>query len=64
MFGVIFLLLSRGHYSIDVLLAYWVTTRLWWVYHMMATNNSLKLSGKHNYLENLCWWHAARSVVL
>ena len=58
--GVIFLLLARGHYSIDILLAYWVTSRLWWVYHILATNNNLKHSGEHNYLENMCWWQAAR----
>jgi hypothetical protein len=27
--GVIFLLLGRGHYTIDVILAYAVTTRVW-----------------------------------
>ena len=31
--GVILLLLARGHYTIDVLLAYYVSSRLWWVYH-------------------------------
>ena len=27
-FGVFGLLLSRGHYTVDVLIAYWITTRL------------------------------------
>ena len=27
--GVIFLLLSRGHYTVDVVLAYVFSTRLW-----------------------------------
>ena len=27
--GVTLLLMARGHYSIDVILAYWITTRLW-----------------------------------
>ena len=29
--GICFLMLGRGHYSIDVLIAYWITTRIWWV---------------------------------
>jgi len=58
--GVIFLLLARGHYTIDVLLAYYVSSRLWWVYHTLAHNDSLKKAGPHNLLANLCWWPVFR----
>merc|ERR1719445_1115173 len=58
--GVIFLLLGRGHYSIDVILAYFVTTRIWWIYHTLANNSTLRTSGEHNLLANECWWHAFR----
>ena len=58
--GVIFLLLGRGHYSIDVILAYFVTTRIWWIYHTLANNSTLRTSGDHNLLANECWWHAFR----
>jgi len=58
--GVIFLLLSRGHYTIDVLLAYYVTSRIWWVYHTLAHNQQLKTRGEHNSLDNMCWWHVFR----
>jgi len=58
--GVIFLLLGRGHYTIDVLLAYFVTTRVWWLYHTLAHNQVLKDSGEHNSISNVCWWHAFR----
>jgi len=54
--GVMFLLLGRGHYTVDVVLAYYVTTRTWWVYHTMALNNHLKIKGEHNPLHNICWW--------
>ena len=40
--GAVMLLLGRGHYSIDVVLAYYVSTRLWWVYHSLANNTSLR----------------------
>lgn len=55
--GVVFLLLGRGHYTIDVLLAYYVSTRLWWIYHTMAHNHNLKKRGPSNSFNNLCWWH-------
>lgn len=54
--GVILLLLARGHYSIDVIIAYWITTRLWWLYHTMAHHTDLKLSGDHNLMDGLWWW--------
>jgi len=54
--GVVLLLLSRGHYSIDCLLAYWVTSRVWWTYHTLASNSALHLQGSHNHLDNIWWW--------
>ena len=58
--GVILLLLARGHYTIDVLLAYYVSTRVWWVYHTLAHNDTLKRRGPHNLLTHLWWWTAFR----
>ena len=55
MLGVTFLLLGRGHYTIDVLIAYYVTTRLWWMYHLSLSHN-----GGQNYLEKEGWWIIAR----
>jgi shingomyelin synthase len=55
--GVITLLFARGHYSIDVLIAYWITTRVWWIYHTMANNPQFMIgeARKNNYLLNI-WW--------
>ena len=58
--GVAMLLVSRGHYSIDCLVAYWVTSRVWWTYHTMANTKHLKLSGSHNHMDNIWWWYAFR----
>ncbi len=56
-FGVIVLLLARGHYSVDVVIAYWITTRLWWVYHTLANNPPLILrENKENFLNRFWWW--------
>ena len=54
--GITGLVLARGHYSIDVLLAYFVTSRLWWIYHAMATSPSLKYRSEDNFLAR-AWWY-------
>ncbi|CAN7976425.1 unnamed protein product [Ixodes persulcatus] len=41
--GILMVLLSRGHYTVDVVIGYYVTTRLFWVYHTLANNQSLKV---------------------
>lgn len=53
--GIVMVLIARGHYTVDVLIAYYVTTRLFWIYHTMANNTSLKNSSTTNYLARL-WW--------
>ncbi|XP_023231832.1 phosphatidylcholine:ceramide cholinephosphotransferase 2-like [Centruroides sculpturatus] len=53
--GIFMVLLSRGHYTVDVVIAYYVTTRVFWIYHTMANNPSLKTSGDNNFLANV-WW--------
>lgn len=42
--GAVFVLIARGHYTVDVLIAYYVTTRLWYIYHTLANNTHLKVS--------------------
>ena len=58
--GVIFLLLARGHYSIDVLLAYWVSSRVWMTFHTMANIRELKYGGELNMFRGVWWWQAFR----
>jgi len=63
--GVVTLLIARGHYSIDVVVAYWITTRIWWIFHTLAKNANLKeIDGygknDNNYLKNLWWWYIFR----
>lgn len=49
MVGIIMVLLAHGHYSVDVVIAYYVTTRLFWAYHTLANNTQLKVSKIYNY---------------
>ncbi|XP_050430323.1 phosphatidylcholine:ceramide cholinephosphotransferase 2-like isoform X2 [Adelges cooleyi] len=53
--GVIMVLIAHGHYTIDVIIAYFVTTRLFWIYHTLANNTNLKQSISNNYLSRV-WW--------
>ena len=41
--GIILVLVARGHYTVDVLIAYYVTTRTFWIYHTLANNTYLKV---------------------
>jgi len=54
--GIVFLLLGRGHYTIDVIVAYFITSNTWWTYHSIAYNSRLHESGGHNFFTNHWWW--------
>lgn len=41
--GVLMVLIAHGHYTIDVIIGYLVTTRLFWIYHTLANNVYLKV---------------------
>ncbi|KAI1292156.1 Phosphatidylcholine:ceramide cholinephosphotransferase 2 [Halotydeus destructor] len=55
--GVMAILIARAHYLIDVLLAYYITTRIFWIYHTLAYNNSLRVASSTNYLSRVWWWY-------
>lgn len=41
--GVVLVLVARGHYTVDVIIAYYATTRVFWLYHTMANHAILKV---------------------
>jgi len=53
--GVICVIISRGHYLIDILVAYYVTTRIFWIYHTMAHNQLMMIQSPFNHLSRV-WW--------
>ncbi|XP_028824803.1 phosphatidylcholine:ceramide cholinephosphotransferase 1 [Denticeps clupeoides] len=54
--GIFCILLAHDHYSIDVVVAYFITTRLFWWYHTMANQPVLKESSQTNYFSR-AWWY-------
>ncbi|XP_053271835.1 phosphatidylcholine:ceramide cholinephosphotransferase 2 [Pleuronectes platessa] len=53
--GVICILIGHEHYSIDVVIAYFATTRVFWWYHTMANTHALR-GVPNNYLSRT-WWN-------
>lgn len=54
--SVLLLLVSQFDYTVSVIIAYYITTRLFWLYHTLANNPSLK---KLNATNQICkeWWY-------
>ncbi|CAD5221934.1 unnamed protein product [Bursaphelenchus okinawaensis] len=55
--GVTCVVISRGHYTVDVILAYWISTRVFWQYHTMAAFAVLKDGrNENNHLMKVIWF--------
>ncbi|XP_041041539.1 phosphatidylcholine:ceramide cholinephosphotransferase 2 [Carcharodon carcharias] len=53
--GIVCILIAHEHYSVDVLVAYYITTRLFWWYHTMANIPTLKIPSQTNQFAQ-AWW--------
>ncbi|XP_076834683.1 phosphatidylcholine:ceramide cholinephosphotransferase 1 [Brachyhypopomus gauderio] len=53
--GVFCILLAHDHYTVDVVVAYFITTRFFWWYHTMANQQFLKQSSQGNPFSRV-WW--------
>ncbi|KAF8370800.1 sms-1 [Pristionchus pacificus] len=53
--GMFLLIMSRGHYTIDVIISYFVCTRLFYLYHTMAAMPSLRISPQNHHRKEI-WW--------
>ncbi|XP_034040647.1 phosphatidylcholine:ceramide cholinephosphotransferase 1 [Thalassophryne amazonica] len=53
--GILCILLAHDHYTVDVVVAYFITTRLFWWYHSMANQKSLKEASQSNPFSRV-WW--------
>lgn len=56
--GVSFVLLAHGHYTVDVVIAYYVTTRLFWTFHSLLVTPHRAGNGYNHYMVQREWWYA------
>jgi len=55
--GVICILIAHEHYTIDVLVAYYVCTHHFWSYHTLASSQDLKNAPVEKVHLTRTWWH-------
>ncbi|CAH2062709.1 unnamed protein product, partial [Iphiclides podalirius] len=55
--GVSFVLLAHGHYTVDVVIAYYVTTRLFWTFHSLLVTPHRSGGGYNQYMIQREWWY-------
>ncbi|KAL2082915.1 hypothetical protein ACEWY4_020688 [Coilia grayii] len=53
--GIFCILLAHDHYTVDVVVAYFITTRLFWWYHTLANQPVLKENSQGNLFARV-WW--------
>ncbi|XP_064173810.1 phosphatidylcholine:ceramide cholinephosphotransferase 1-like [Anguilla rostrata] len=54
--GIFCILLAHDHYTVDVVVAYYITTRLFWWYHTLANQQVLKETSQTNPVSRV-WWY-------
>lgn len=56
--GVCFVLLAHGHYTVDVVIAYYITTRLFWTFHALLVT-AHRGAGHHQHTNMIQreWWY-------
>ncbi|XP_032511854.2 phosphatidylcholine:ceramide cholinephosphotransferase 2-like isoform X1 [Danaus plexippus] len=55
--GVSFVLLAHGHYTVDVVIAYYITTRLFWTFHSLLVTPHRSGNGYNHYMIQREWWY-------
>lgn len=54
--SVICIIIARGHYLIDIIVAYYFVTRTFYIYHSLCNSTSTFLKSPSNYFTRLWWW--------
>lgn len=54
--SVLLMMLSRAHYLVDILFGYYVSTRVFYIYHTICNHESLHYSTAGNFFTKFWWW--------
>ncbi|CAG7732880.1 unnamed protein product, partial [Allacma fusca] len=54
--GIGALLVSHGHYTVDILIGYYAGTRMYRTFHTLVNNPELKVKSVRNYYSE-AWWY-------
>lgn len=63
--GLLCILVARGHYLVDIVLAYFITSRIFYIYHTACTMEAVRqaYSPTINYsIQNIWWYRLYRFV--
>ena len=54
--SVAFLIIARYHYLVDIIFAYFVSTRTFYMYHVVCNHESLHYPTQGNFFTKFWWW--------
>ncbi len=54
--AVLLMLVGRSHYLVDIIFGYYVSTRVFYIYHTICNHESLHYSTAGNFFTKFWWW--------
>lgn len=54
--AVLLMLIARSHYLVDIIFGYYVSTRVFYIYHTICNHESLHYSTAGNFFTKFWWW--------
>lgn len=54
--AIVLLIVARSYYLIDILIAYYISSRTFYIYHTICSHESLHYSTYGNFFTKFWWW--------
>lgn len=54
--SVVLILVARFHYLVDVVFAYYISTRVFYIYHTLCAFPALHVETRNNFFVKFWWW--------